>query len=50
MQGLFKFIKLSNNDDAISNCANKLKELKKMRVSYPPEDQSTTALCINLKA
>ena len=50
MQGLFNFIKSSVHDDAISSCANNLKELKKMRVSYPPEEQPTTALCINLKA
>ena len=50
MQGLFNFISSSSNGDAISDCAKALKDLKKMRVSYPPEEKQTTALCINLKA
>ena len=50
MQGLFNFISSSSNGDAISDCAKALKDLKKMRVSYPPEEKQTIALCINLKA
>ena len=50
MQGLFNFISSSSSGDSISDCAKALKDLKKMRASYPPEEKTTSALCIKLKA
>ncbi len=38
------------SDDPISNCANNLKNLERLKASYPHEEKKTTALCINLKA
>ena len=50
MQSLLKYLTSSVNDDAISNCANNLKNLERLKASYPHEEKKTTALCINLKA
>lgn len=38
------------SDDAISSCANNLKNLQKMRASYPPVESNIAEHCINLKA
>ncbi len=48
MQGLLKYLSPAFGKDAISDCANQLKEMKKLQMTYPPEDDK--ALCINLKA
>jgi len=50
MQSLLKYFTSSVNDDAISNCAYNLKNLERLKASYPHEEKKTTALCINLKA
>ncbi len=48
MQGLLKYLSPAFGKDAISDCAGKIKDLKKLKMTYPPEDDK--ALCINLKA
>jgi len=50
MQGLFKFSRWESAPDAISDCAKNLKDLQKLKMTYPPEKEQVTALCINLKA
>jgi hypothetical protein len=48
MQGLFKFNRLTYSSDAISDCAKKLKDLQKLKMTYPPKDENL--ISINLKA
>ncbi len=50
MLGLFKFNRPSSGGGAISDCAKNLKDLQKLKMTYPTEKEPTTALCINLKA
>ena len=50
MQGLFKFSRWASAPDAISDCAKNLKDLEKLKLTYPPRTESKTALNINLKA
>ncbi len=53
MQEFFKLLSSplrEVSDDAISSCAKNLKNLQRMKASYPQEEQQITALCINLKA
>jgi hypothetical protein len=50
MHGLFKFNRLTFGSDAISDCAKNLKDLQKLKLTYPPEKEQVNALCINLKA
>ena len=50
MLGLFKFNRPSSTGGAISDCAKGLKDLQKLKATYPPEKEPTMALCINLKA
>lgn len=52
MQEFFKLLSSplrEVSDDAISSCANNLKKLQSMKVSYPPLE-NTVEHCINLKA
>ena len=50
MQDLFKFSRWASAPDAISDCAKNLKDLAKLKLTYPPQTEPVTALCINLKA
>ena len=53
MQGLLKYLRPNFSGDAISDCAKNLKnlkDLKKLKLTYPPEEESTKAIFINLKA
>ena len=49
MQRLFKYLCLTSDKDAVSDCAKELKNLKRMKQSYPPENKEEQ-LFINLKA
>ena len=48
MQGLLKYLTPAFGKDNISDCASQLKDLKKLKMTYPPVDDKT--MCINLKA
>lgn len=50
MQGLLKYLNPKWGKDAISDCANKLQDIKRIKRSYPPEDELSESLLINLKA
>ncbi|MBO6271445.1 hypothetical protein J6O48_01555 [bacterium] len=50
MKDLLKYIRPAFSRDAISDCANGLKDLKKLKMTYPPEEKMTEAIFINLKA
>ena len=50
MQGLFKTNRMTFVSDAISDCAKNLKDLQKLKMTYPHEEQSTKAIVINIKA
>lgn len=50
MQGLFKFNRPAYASDAISDCAKNLKDLKKLKMTYPPESQLNRDFAINIKA
>ena len=50
MQELFKYCRSAFVDDAISNCAKNLKDLQKLKATYPPEKDLVTDFSINLKA
>ncbi|MCM1265086.1 MAG: hypothetical protein NC200_02710 [Candidatus Gastranaerophilales bacterium] len=50
MLGLFKFNRPSSGGGAISDCAKNLKDLQKLKMTYPTAKEPTTALCINIKA
>ena len=50
MQELLNLIRPSLGRDAISDCAKNLKDLKKLRGTYPPETDPDKAIFINLKA
>ena len=50
MQGLFKYFRLTPVGDNISDCAKGLKDLKRLKTTYPPEAGEKDALSINLKA
>ena len=50
MQGLFKFNRMTFVSDAISDCAKNLKDLQKLKMTYPHESEDTKAIIINLKA
>ena len=50
MQELLKLIRPSLGSDAISDCAKNLKDLKKLKSTYPQEVTNDTAVLINLKA
>lgn len=49
MQDLLKYCRMPFGSDTISNCANELKELQKLKLTYPPKEESL-AISINLKA
>lgn len=49
MQGLFKFSKWITQDSS-TDCIKSVQELKKMQLTYKPQDKGSTALVINLKA
>lgn len=48
MQGLLKYITPAFGKDNISDCASQLRDLKKLKMTYPPEHEKE--LVINLKA
>ena len=50
MKDLLKYIRPMLGSDDISDCAKNLKELKKLKLTYPSEMISTDAMFINLKA
>ena len=50
MQGLFKYFRLTSVSDDISDCAKELKNLKRLKDTYPPELNKENDLSINLKA
>lgn len=50
MQGLLKYLSPAFGKDDISDCANKLLKLKKLKMTYPPEVEPDKAIFINLKA
>ena len=50
MLGLFKFSRSASAGGAISDCAKNLKELQKLKMTYPIEKEPTVALSLNLKA
>ena len=50
MQGLFKFNRRMTSGDAISDCAKNLKDLQKLKMTYPSITEDTKQLFINLKA
>jgi len=50
MQGLFKFNRRTTFGDPISNCAKGLKDLDRLKHTFPVDDGQTKQLVINLKA
>ena len=48
MQGLLKYLTPAFGKDNISDCASRLKEMKKLKMTYPPVEDKT--ISINLKA
>ena len=50
MQDFLKYIRPTFSRDAISDCANSLINLKKLKMTYPPENEQIKELCINIKA
>ena len=50
MQGLLKYLSPQFGRDAISDCAKNLKDMKKLKMTYPPESEPDKDLFINLKA
>ena len=50
MQGLFKFNRMTFVSDAISDCAKNLKDVNRLKMTYPPKTDETKEFCINLKA
>ena len=50
MQGLLKYLRPEMGRDAISDCAKNLKDLNKLKMTYPAEVESDKAIFINLKA
>ena len=50
MQGLFKFSRWMTSGDAISDCAKNIKDLSKLKLTYPPEQEEEHKMVINLKA
>ena len=48
MQGLLKYLIPAFGKDVISDCAGKIKDLNKLKMTSPPEENKD--LCINLKA
>lgn len=49
MQKLFRYLCLTSDKDVVSDCAKELKNLKRMKQSYPSENKDNQ-LFINLKA
>ena len=50
MKEFLKYIRPVFGRDAISDCASELKSLKKLKMTYPPEEEQDKAIFINLKA
>ena len=50
MQGLLKYLSPQFGKDAISDCAQNLKDIKRLKMTYPPELIPDKAMFINLKA
>ena len=50
MKDLLKLFRKTESADAVSVCAKTLKDLHKLKMTYPPEEISDRAICINLKA
>ena len=50
MQGLLKYLSPTFGRDSISDCAESLLNLKRMKETYPPENREDKAMVINLKA
>lgn len=50
MQGLLKYLSPKLGKDAVSDCAKNLIDLKKLKMTYPPESECDREMCINLKA
>lgn len=50
MQGLFKFNRMTFVSDAISDCAKNLKDVNRLKLTYPPKDNGSKEFFINIKA
>ena len=50
MQGLFKFNRWMTSGDTISDCAKNLKDLQKLKMTYPSMTEESKQTFINLKA
>ena len=50
MQGLLKYIRPMLGSDAISDCAKNLKDMKRIKMTYPQESEQEKGCVINLKA
>jgi len=50
MQGLFKYFRLTSVSDDISDCAKELKNLKRLKETYPPVIEEEQKIFINIKA
>ena len=50
MKDLLKFCRWVSTPDTISDCAKNLKDLQKLKMTYPPQEEQSMAICVNLKA
>ena len=50
MSKLFNFSRWTNSGDSISDCAKFLKDLEKMKMTIPHEEQEFKSMFINIKA
>lgn len=50
MSELFKFSKWATQVNKISDCAKGLKDLERIKMTLPPEEQDLKSMFINIKA